>query len=69
MCCSLQIGPHLQRSTSLERFIYLDYPLLTLLVSRAYTHYIFLLYYHTVLRYEYLGIYKHLMYVDRDKIP
>ena len=69
MCCSLQIDLHLRRSTSFERFIYLDYLLLMLLVSRAYAHYIFLLYYHTVLRYKYLGIYKHLMYVDRDKVP
>ena len=69
MCCSLQIDLHLQRSTSLERFIYLDYPLLTLSVSRAYAHYISLLYHRTVLRYEYLGIYRRLMYVDRDKVP
>ena len=68
MCCSLQIGLHLRRSTSLERFTYLDYPSLTLLVSRAYAHYISLLYHRTTLRYEYLGIYKHLMYVDRQGI-
>ena len=69
MCCSLQIDLHLRRSTSFEPFTYLDYPSLTLLVSRAYAHYISLLYHCTVLRYEYLGIYKHLMYVNKDKIP
>ena len=69
MCCLLQIDLHLRRSTSLERFIYLDYPSLMLLVSRAYAHYISLLYHRTVLRYEYLGIYKCLMYIDKDKVP
>ena len=69
MCCSLQIGLHLRRSTSLERFTYLDYPSLALSVSRAYAHYISLLYHRTALRYEYLGIYRHPMYVDRDKVP